>query len=197
LRLLDDAASRGYFDLVRWCHEQGCPWLSVSSAPLYAAESGNVELMAWVLQQPGALAHMDVAVMRTAAMEGHTAMVQYLHAQQCPWNDATASDAAVGGHVDVSWLMDNGCPWDVGDLCKSAVQGGSVKVLAHLQQRGLLSSTEVLTELLNTAAGYNRLAAAKWLREQGAEWPAAFAQRRPGLTVLVWARTEGYSPPTN
>eukprot|EP00953_Heterococcus_sp_UTEX-ZZ885_P016774 9409-Heterococcus_DN1.PRE.6 len=46
LQLLKRAAINGYFELVRWWHENVCTWHAPDKAPSYAAESGNVELMA-------------------------------------------------------------------------------------------------------------------------------------------------------
>jgi hypothetical protein len=77
--LLETAASSGHFELVRWCHEQGCPWYANVIARC-AAESGNIELMAWVLQQPGT--SLSKGVLCAAAKKGHSAMCQFLHSQQ-------------------------------------------------------------------------------------------------------------------
>jgi hypothetical protein len=150
LRLLEDAARGGHFELVRWCHKQGCPW-KAKVMPHHAAESGNVELMAWVLQQPGIKLSKAVksraaskgstalskAVMSRAASKGRTAMCQYLRTQQCPWSASSTYYAADNGHVDVlRWLMDNGCPWDANNLRLAAVTSGSVDVLEFLQLQG-------------------------------------------------------------
>jgi hypothetical protein len=191
LQLLEEAASSGRFELLRWCYEHGCPWHVAALGPYYAAESGNVELMSWVLQQSGT--KLDEDVMSAAASEGHTAMCQYLHAQQCPWDTCSVGNAAFHGHIDLlRWLVDNGCPFYARFLCVSAARGGSVAVLAYMQQQGMLTSVAVLTDMLNFAARYNNLAAAKWLRERGAEWPTKIKRNCPWSNeVLEWARTEG------
>jgi hypothetical protein len=77
-------------------------------------------------------------------------------------------------------------------VCTAAADGGSIEVLQYLQQQGLMTSTALLTEMLDCAAHINELPAAKWLREQGAEWPTECrAPFRWGDKVLAWARTEG------
>jgi Ankyrin repeats (many copies) len=113
-RLLAKAASSGFFELVHWCHEQGCAWNTIDKAPRWAARSGNIELMAWVLQQPGA--ELSAEVMCAAASRGRLAMCHYLFELQCPWTPNAAHSAASGGHIDLlRWLIDSGCPWnDVG-----------------------------------------------------------------------------------
>jgi hypothetical protein len=191
--LLETAAASGHLELLRWCHEHGCSFREAKVAPAYAAQSGNVELMAWVLQQPAT--QLSVRVMKAAAVNGRLAMCTFLHAQQCPWDTSSTSAAACHGHLDVlRWLCDNGCPWEARDLCVSAAQGGSVVVLTHLQQQGLLDSVTLLTDLLDEAAMACELAAAKWLRAQGADWPAAFDYYDFGNAVTIWAETAGYIP---
>eukprot|EP00953_Heterococcus_sp_UTEX-ZZ885_P020600 11517-Heterococcus_DN1.PRE.2 len=169
LQLLTKALSSGYFELVRWCYEHGCSWAAAYAA-YSAAESGNIELMAWVLQQSGTELNADV--MMVAASKGHLLMCQYLHTCQCPWDTSSTTQAAHLGHVDVlRWLVDNGCPWSAMGLCWHAAYGGSVKMLAHLQELGFLTSMVVLRDLLMTATTYAKYDAAQWLREQGAELP--------------------------
>jgi hypothetical protein len=54
----------------------------------------------------------------------------------------------------------------------------------------------VLTEALDYAACSSKLAAAKWLRQQGAQWPTAF-RMWPSWSpeVVAWARAEGCTTP--
>jgi hypothetical protein len=144
--------------------------LGSSLRSLFAAQGGNIELMAWVLQQSGT--QLDADVMMAAASKGRLLMCQYLHTRQCPWDTRSAEDAAHGGHVDLlTWLVDNGCPWDAQDLCWHTAYGGSVEVLQYLQQQGLLTSMAVLNDMLMTATIYAEYDAAQWLREQGAKLP--------------------------
>eukprot|EP00953_Heterococcus_sp_UTEX-ZZ885_P016771 9409-Heterococcus_DN1.PRE.3 len=62
-------------------------------------------------------------------------------------------------------------------------------------QRGFLTSTALLTQTLDVDACHNKLAAAQWLREQGAEWPTALSLRYWKGEVLAWARAEGCTTP--
>jgi hypothetical protein len=144
--------------------------LGSSLRSLFAAQGGNIELMAWVLQQSGT--QLDADVMMAAASKGRLLMCQYLHTRQCPWDTRSAEDAAHGGHVDLlTWLVDNGCPWSAMGLCWHAAYGGSVKKVTHLQELGFLTSMVVLRDLLMTATTYAKSDAAQWLREQGAKLP--------------------------
>jgi hypothetical protein len=140
--------------------------------------------------------------MSEAAYKGHLAMVQHLHALQCPWDTCSTREAARGGHVDLlRWLIDNGCPWD-NEMCTAAANGGKIVMLAHLQQQGLLTTAALLTDMLNAAARCNKpeLAAAQWLREQGAEWPVTITPSRSygwSDELLAWARAEGCTAPVS
>jgi Ankyrin repeats (3 copies) len=189
--LLAKVVSKGYFELMRWCYEHCCRWIDVHVAPYYAAQGGSIELMAWVLQLPGAKPSAEA--ISAAASRGHTDMCKFLRSQQCPWDVNAALEAARKGHTEaLRWLLSNRCPRDKLKLGKAAARGGSVDVLTCLQQQGLLTSIPLLTDMLDIAARNNKLAAAKWLRDQGAEWPDAFDRWRPWSDeVLAWARTEG------
>jgi hypothetical protein len=191
--LLEAAAVMGDFELVRWCYEHGCPW-DASRAAIYAAHSSNVELMSWVLQQPGTQLCMNV--MCVAVWQSSAAMCQYLHTQHCPWSVTSSWHAANKGDVDlVRWLIDNGCPFHARELCMAAAQAGRTEVLDCLQQQGILESAEHLTASLSTAACYSQLPAAQWCREHGADWPATLSQREWCGELLQWARAEGCTSP--
>jgi hypothetical protein len=78
--------------------------------------------------------------------------------------------------------------------------------MAYLQQQseGVEWNAKLMTDMLNNAGASNKLAAAKWLRQQGAEWPDrlhdsdyAYSSNK-GIwsgEVLQWARDEGCTSP--
>jgi hypothetical protein len=107
-------------------------------------------------------------------------------------------EVAAAGNVELlRWLVDSGCPYHTSDLCISAAKSGSIEVLAYLQQRGMLTDAEMMSFLLDVAAIYNNLAAAMWLKEQGADWPERVRNGPWGVEVLEWAIAEGFIAPTN
>eukprot|EP00953_Heterococcus_sp_UTEX-ZZ885_P033054 17219-Heterococcus_DN1.PRE.2 len=101
----------------------------------------------------------------------------------------------------LDWLFDIGCPHNVEDLCYFAmcsVDSKTIPVLRWLQQYGIFNSAATLTLALNYAgAGNTNLAAAQWMRQQGAEWPAVLCSEHEANPVpwrddtLEWARAEG------
>eukprot|EP00035_Acanthoeca_spectabilis_P005320 m.112486 g.112486 ORF g.112486 m.112486 type:complete len:97 (-) comp12968_c0_seq1:29-319(-) len=52
----------------------------------------------------------------SAASVGHLAVLQWAHANGCPWHYSTCSDAASGGHLEVlQWALNCMCS----SLCNS------------------------------------------------------------------------------
>eukprot|EP00953_Heterococcus_sp_UTEX-ZZ885_P039249 20122-Heterococcus_DN1.PRE.1 len=189
------AAKRGALDILRWLYEHGCAWDS-SQILKFAASSGDVSTAAWVKQQPGTTC--DAHVMSAAAEQGHTAMCEYLHAEQCPWSELACDGAAKNGHVHtLRWLHEHGCPWYAKRLFMDAAAAGNIEILEYMQQEGTMATAKVLTCMLNIAGAYNKLEVAQWLRQQGADWPAVL--RVHGTVwlgdTLAWARAEGCTSP--
>eukprot|EP00953_Heterococcus_sp_UTEX-ZZ885_P039464 20226-Heterococcus_DN1.PRE.1 len=128
------AAMRGYFEMLRWACEHGDAGWSTLRVLDKAAASGNIEMIAWVAQQPGAV--FMASTMCAAAEHGRTAVCEYLLSQQCPMTAHACTRAAAGGHLStLRWLRGNGCPWNVDAVYIAAAEGGSAEVLAYLQQQ--------------------------------------------------------------
>jgi hypothetical protein len=161
------AAQGGYTEVVRFLHESGCPW-DVDTICVEAAES--IEPLQYLKQQGCVFTE---AVMSNAASSGNTHICQFLRVEQCPWDTEGCKWAARNGHVDtLRWLHEQGCPWDVEVVRLTAADGGHVPVLDFMQNFEPAATAAKLTEMLNAAGSRDYLAAAKWLRQQGAEWPA-------------------------
>jgi hypothetical protein len=157
-----------------------------------AACSGNVELTAWVKQQSEVVCNENA--MHAAAAMGLIAVCEYLHAEQCLWSAHTCDCAAINGQVHIlTWLHEHGCAWDQIDVCTAAAISGSVDVMEYLQQQGVGCTPEALTDMLYAAGAFDKLAAAQWLRQQGAEWPAVLHSLVSCWSgeILAWARGEG------
>jgi hypothetical protein len=61
-----------------------------------------------------------------------------------------------------------------------------------------VSTFAVLQSMLNVAGVCSQLTAAKWLRQQGATWPAVLKYNGKAWSgkALAWARGEGCTSPT-
>jgi hypothetical protein len=72
-----------------------------------------------------------------AAQGGHLAVLQWLHANGCPWDGRTCEYAAEGGHLAVlQWLRANGCPWSSRAVCFVAAVNGQEAVLDWARANG-------------------------------------------------------------
>jgi hypothetical protein len=190
-----EAASQGHWETVRFLHESGCPW-DAASICTSAALNGSVELMQ-CLKQQGCAFNEDV--MTNAARTGTLQLCQYLRAEQCPWDARACRMAAYSGSVDtLRWLHEQGCPWDIHGVRMAAAGQGHLPILKYVMSVEPAASAPQLTEMLSAAATFQRLAAAKWLRQQGAEWPAVLRHLNAAwrLGALQWARAEGCTAPT-
>jgi hypothetical protein len=135
----------------------------------------------------------------TAAARGDLAVCAYLHADGCGWSMVTAERAARHTHTEtLRWLREHGCPWYKGRMPLVAAESGSVDMMLYLREEGIVFSADMLREMLKTAGACNKLAAAQWLRQQGASWPEVLRARTRVKNdvawsgdVLLWARAEG------
>ena len=106
---------------------------------------------------------------------GQLLTLQCLHEQaQCPWNRLALAETAA-----------------------TARKVGSFAVLRYILAQGKPSSPAALTRLLNCTVSCRNIIKARWLREQGAEWPAELvhAYGTPWSDrMITWATREGYKP---
>jgi hypothetical protein len=189
------AARRGDFVTLRWLREHECGWHTNLVLPV-AASSGNTKMMAWIIKQPGIVP--NAGIIAAAARMGHTAMCEYLHAEHFPWNVSACTSAASSGHVGtLRWLHEHDCPWSAARTCEAAAAGGSIAAIEYVLQQGLVFTPELLTVTLNAAGAHNKLAAAQWMRQQGAEWPSVLRAHDTVWSgdTLAWARAEGCTSP--
>jgi hypothetical protein len=211
-RVLAEAASSGALELLRWAVDHGCPLAMFQHDSAgdsdqsdddefdnyilhAAAHGGHIELLSWVKQRFPELQY-DVNVMSAAVRKGHTAMCEHLLADGCPWSSDCCEAAADSNQAStLQWLRESECPCDNEAVCIAAAENGSVEVMTYMLDNGLITSAALLTQMLKATGEYEQqLAAAQWLRQQGAEWPAVL-QGWCG-EMLAWARAEGCTSPT-
>jgi hypothetical protein len=123
--------------------------------------------------------------------------LQFFRAEGFTKDAALCTVAARAGNVEcLRSLHELGYNWNDGEygrISSHAAAGGSAEVLAYLQQHGVVLTAEKLTDLLNTAGAAKKPDAAKWLRQQGAEWPPVLKWPRK---MVAWARANGCTSPT-
>jgi hypothetical protein len=86
-------------------------------------------------------------------------------------------------------------------VCNAAACNNHTDILDYILEKNEVLDAELLTEALNWAGVDNKLQAAQWLRQRGAQWPAVLStgavqwtQQWSGET-LAWARAEGCTSP--
>jgi hypothetical protein len=189
------AAFDSQFEILRLLCEHGRPLDAVCTS-VRAAESGSIELLQYFREHDCVY---NEVVMGCAARAGHIHICQHLRDEQCPWDAGACTSAARGGQLDtLRWLREHGCPWDIQGVRTAAAESGDLPTIMYALSAEPAASAAQLTEMLNAAGSNSKLPAAKWLRQQGAEWPAvlkhAFSVWK--ADVLQWARDEGCTSPT-
>ena len=97
--------------------------------------------MAWVLKHaeaPASTRSSEVGQSSStyAALGGHLEVLQWAHANGCPWKEETCQTAAQGGHLEMlQWAHANGCPWDE-RTCAEATSNGHFELLSWAQANG-------------------------------------------------------------
>jgi hypothetical protein len=188
------AVRHGHLALLKWLLSAGCP-LNNFTLSENAATSGSIEMMVYARQRGCA---PDATTLQAAASRGRLSMCQYLHSEGCAWNAAAPKWAAFFGHLDtLRWLHEHGCPWTAAEVCTEAAEGGRIEVMQYLLEEVALATPELLQHMLNSAGALDQLAAAQWLRQQGADWPAVLQHNVFAWDgeCLTWARQQGCTAP--
>jgi hypothetical protein len=176
-------------DSLKAAHELGMSY--AYGAMLGAASCDDLAVLQFMRAQG---CRLNSIFFKAAAARGYTAMCAYLHAEGCPWTTEICDAAAGNGHAStLRWLHEHGFDWYDDTIHQAAAKGGSVEALAYVQQQGIVFTAEKLTDMLSITGALSHLAAAKWLRQQGAEWPEVlqWGDQQWSGDVLAWARAEG------
>jgi hypothetical protein len=154
------------------------------------AGSGSLEVLQH-LQSEGLLCSLRNPEIGASAARGeHLKVLQWLHANGCPWDSKTCAVAAGGGHLEIlQWLHANGCPW-YELTCSYAARNGHLEILQWAHANGCPWDERTCT----CAAGGGHLEVLQWARANGCPWDhmtreAAFRLGQP--EIFQWARANG------
>ena len=132
----EEAAERGCLDTLKHKLQTGRLnecTVYESSVCEYAAKEGQLEVLQWAHANGCPWNEMTCAF---AAGKGKLEAIQWLHANGCPWAESTCQWAADGGHLEVlQWLRTNGCPWNE-ETCSNAAFCGQLGVLQWAHANG-------------------------------------------------------------
>lgn len=154
-------------------------------------------------------------VCEAAAKQKDCSILQWFYESgACELNSELCTAAAEHHRLKtLKWLHEEvHCPWNLNDCARAAVEySKSHTVLQYLCEQGLTLTAEQLTDLLKRSVSRvqhdeSDLVCAKWLRSQGALWPAVLSCTRLVVwgqelfgdwpeAAVRWCRSEGCTAP--
>ena len=103
------AAGGGHLHVLKYAHENGCPWNEETCAS--AAREGHLNVLKYAHEK--GCPWYERSMCLYAAMGGNLAVLKYAHENSFPWDQYTCSSAAAGGHLDVlKYAREQDCPWN-------------------------------------------------------------------------------------
>jgi hypothetical protein len=123
--VFQNAVYGGYYEVLQWLLDNGCPWNKDSCTA--AAESGNLNVLQW-LRANGCPWDKDSCT--AAAESGHLNVLQWLHENGCPWDGDACTAAAKGRHIEVlKFLYIHDYNWGRWELDESSKYPEVLKLL--------------------------------------------------------------------
>jgi hypothetical protein len=124
-----------------------------------AARGGHLEVLQWAHANGCPWNEMTCAA---AARGGHLEMLQWAHAKDCPWDEETCSRAVGGGYLEMlQWALANDCPWDE-EICSRAARGRHLEVLLALIEAGVNVSIASVIRVRSVRYGHLSSASVYW-----------------------------------
>jgi hypothetical protein len=155
----------------------------------------------------------DEQVVVAAAGAGHVHVLAFLRQHGCPMGERAVKAAASANQVPaLRWLHEHTPAFCMKSVRATAAAHGSIEAMAYLlphiehnpfeylfSERIDVKPTRALTTMLNIAGCNGQLDAAKWLRQQGAEWPESlfYGLKEWSGATLEWARKARCTSPAD
>ena len=107
-RVSETAAFHGRLDILKYLHENSCPWDTGSF--YYAVQRNHIDVVKYLFENDRPRSKDICAV---AAEHGHLELLKYLHNNGFPWTHETFMMGVRSGSIDIlEYLYKNGCPYD-------------------------------------------------------------------------------------
>eukprot|EP00953_Heterococcus_sp_UTEX-ZZ885_P029057 15462-Heterococcus_DN1.PRE.1 len=133
-----------------------------------------------------------VATVHGAAEYNELPVLQFLHAQNCPWDASIAAVLARRGKLELlRWAIEQGCPFDKYAILTSAASSGNIETTAWVRQ---LPKVEINDYAITAAAGQGHTAMCEYLRTEQCPWDeqaCEFAAEHCHLNTLRWLHENG------
>lgn len=186
-RATNFAAGSGNLEMLQWVVENGGTWDGQPLALNKAAENGHFECFKFAREHGAA---WDEGTAARAAAAANVEMLKWARANGCPWDEGTCRRLAERGDLEtLQWARENGCAWDVFTFA-AAAGFGSIDLLTWLLENGCPLGESVCAR----AATYGKLNCLQWARQHGCPWDEMTcnsAAENGELACLQWARANG------
>ncbi len=137
------AAKGGHLDVLRYCRERQCPWTYFTCN--FAAQGGHLEILRYCKETDtgDGLCYMG-DVIKIAASKGYFEIVKYCTETHCFWDEDACNVAAKEGHLDILlFLIKEGCPYDLTDICLNAAENNRLNVLRYCKREKLIFTKSI------------------------------------------------------
>jgi len=193
--LTNNAARGGHFETLKWLLLNDF-WYDKEHICGYAASSGNIEMVNWLLAIPR-FCSLNESACSWAASKGQLEMLKILKEKGCPWDDRICSYACENGHLDVlKWSHENGCK--INEQCSDyAARSGHLECLKYLHENNCPWDSDITL----VASSEGHLHILKYLYSNGCEWNTKIplVAARPFLPgghghmhILEWVHDKGF-----
>ena len=86
--LVCSAAMGGHLEVLKWAHENGCPWNEYTCSS--AARGGHLEVLKWARR----MVVLGMTILVVVQQGGHLEVLKWARENGCPWDEHTCSSAA-------------------------------------------------------------------------------------------------------
>eukprot|EP00953_Heterococcus_sp_UTEX-ZZ885_P015096 8501-Heterococcus_DN1.PRE.1 len=150
---------------VKLAHESG---LDISTENFRHAAGKHADIATLKAAHELGMHFTGLSILGGAAEGNKLAVVQFLHAQGCPWHWSVASAAAKRNDLEMlRWVREHGCNWDARDILTEAAGSGNIEMMTWVkQQPGVVYGRSVMT----AAARKGRTAVCEYLKAQQCPW---------------------------
>ena len=169
------AAENGHLECLRYAHENGAPWSSLTC--MSAGKNGHLECLRYAHENG---APWDEWTCVNAAQNGHLECLRYAHEHGAPWGpqimyaggevgvdgSLTTRNAAENGHLEcLHYAHENGAPWDK-HTCGNTAFYGHLACLKYAHENGAPWNEDTC----KNAAHNGHFSCLKYAHENGAPW---------------------------
>jgi hypothetical protein len=180
-------AMNGHLHVLQLARDRGHPLCGEEL--YYSVENGHLNVVIWLHEQ--GIEILETGNCSHAASAGHLHVLQWLRANECPWDTQTCEHAAEGGHLHIlQWARANGCLCDE-NTCTCAAAEGDLPML----QWASANDCPWDASTCYWAARNGHLHVLQWAIDNGCPWHVAHclqsAARSGHTEIIEWINGNG------